>query len=103
MSILMPDTIIAVSDATTRRIIKNLRYEKPVCTLPNGIDYPEIEKIAPASTESDIIYAGRLLDFKHVDVLIRAVSLIKTKSPSIKCTIIGDGPERTSLEELSTR
>jgi glycosyltransferase involved in cell wall biosynthesis len=101
LSILMPDTLIAVSDATTRRIIKDLRYGKPVFTIPNGIDYAEIKSIAPGSTESDIIYAGRLLDFKHVDVLIRAISLLKAKSPSIKCTIIGDGPQRTALEELS--
>jgi glycosyltransferase involved in cell wall biosynthesis len=100
LSIHMPDIIIAVSDATARKIIKDLRVSKPVFTIPNGIDYAEIAQVAPASTASDIIYAGRLLDFKHVDVLIRAVALLKARTPSIKCTIIGDGPQRSRLEEL---
>src|SRR5260370_17451898 len=103
LSILMPDTIITVSDATAKRITKELRFRKPFFTIPNGIDYKEIKKISPSNTESDIIYAGRLLDFKHVDVLIRAVSLIKEKSPSVKCTIVGDGPQRSFLEELTEK
>jgi glycosyltransferase involved in cell wall biosynthesis len=101
LSILMPDIIIAVSDTSARRIIKELSFEKPLFIIPNGIDYGEIKKISPSHIESDIVYAGRLIDFKHVDVLIRAVFLIKEKLPSVRCMIIGDGPQRNLLEELT--
>ena len=103
LSILMPDAIITVSDTTARRILKELRFGKPLFTIPNGIDYEEIKNLSPSCAESDIIYAGRLLDFKHVDVLIRAVSLIKENFPAVKCTIVGDGPQRNFLEELAEK
>ena len=103
LSVLMPDTIITVSNTTAKRITEELRFGKPLFIIPNGIDCKEIKKISPSSKKSDIIYVGRLIDFKHVDVLIRAVSLIKEKSPSVKCMIIGDGPHRNILEALTEK
>jgi glycosyltransferase involved in cell wall biosynthesis len=41
-----------------------------------------------------------LLPNKNVDLLIRAVKLIKRTKPDIRCLIVGDGPERENLEQL---
>jgi len=48
-----------------------------------------------------VIFAGRLIKDKNVDVLIRAVNLVKEEIPHVKCFIIGDGPERAKLEKLT--
>ena len=48
----------------------------------------------------DILYVGRLHKIKHVETIIRAVSLLKNDFPNINCTILGDGNEKTSLENL---
>lgn len=47
---------------------------------------------------SYIIYVGRLIQLKGVDVLINAISEIKTKN--IELLLIGDGEEKVNLDRL---
>lgn len=97
---LMPDTIVSVSQTTAERITTVLGVEKKITISPNGIDLSEINKVKPAAKQSDIIYAGRLMDFKHIDILIEAIALVKQTEKNIRCIIIGDGPEKNRLEKL---
>jgi glycosyltransferase involved in cell wall biosynthesis len=48
--------------------------------------------------QSDIIFAGRLLPNKNVDLLIDAVAKVKRTNPAVRCIIVGNGPERKRLE-----
>jgi len=99
MAIKMPDKIISISKHTTSRLINNFKISKnKIHTVPCGVDYEKIIKIKPSAEKSDVIFAGRLLKHKNVDILIKAVSLIKKP---IKCIIIGDGPELENLKELT--
>jgi glycogen(starch) synthase len=43
-------------------------------------------------------YVGRLVAEKGLDILLRAAKLLKTDSLSFHLLLIGDGPERASLE-----
>ncbi|HEY5668178.1 MAG TPA: glycosyltransferase, partial [Candidatus Saccharimonadales bacterium] len=54
----------------------------------------------PSEVQSDIIFGGRLLANKNVDVLIRAVKLVKRTHKNVRCLIVGNGPERKRLEAL---
>jgi glycosyltransferase involved in cell wall biosynthesis len=45
-----------------------------------------------------IVYTGRLSKAKNVDVLLRAMA---TAGPDLSATIVGEGPERGSLEALA--
>jgi len=103
LAVKMPDKIIAVSPTTAFRIKNELGYIGPIVTIPNGANLEEIKSVKPSRIKSDIIYAGRLLDFKNVDLLIKTVGLIKNQLPRIKCLIIGDGPEKHKLLELSNK
>ena len=75
--------------------------EKEIKVLTNGINFGEIEKIKEADVESDVIVAGRLIKEKNVNVLIKAINLVRSKVPDIKCLVIGDGPEKGKLEKLA--
>ncbi len=100
MSIALPDKIISISELTTKKIKSEFNRVNDVYTVNMGINYKEIEIIKPAKEKSDIIFAGRLLENKNVAVLIKAIFQVKQKYPLIQCTIIGEGPERESLEKL---
>jgi L-malate glycosyltransferase len=98
----LPNKIIAVSEDTKRKLIKTLRVsKKKIIVIPNGINHNEIQSIKPSKEKSDIIYAGRLLSHKNINVLIQAVKELTKSNPQIKCIIVGDGPERESLEKLT--
>lgn len=48
-----------------------------------------------------VLFVGRLSESKNVDVLLKAVAGARTASRTITCTVIGEGPERASLEALA--
>jgi glycosyltransferase involved in cell wall biosynthesis len=101
LSVRLPDQIIAVSPHTAARLETILSSTKPVRNITNGIDARAIARLAPARETSDIIFVGRLLAHKNVDLLVRAVAEIHEVRPSIRCLIVGDGPERELLENLA--
>ncbi|MCJ7665944.1 MAG: glycosyltransferase, partial [Actinobacteria bacterium] len=103
LSVLMPDEIISVSDYTTKRLKNNLKSKKKIYTIPNGNDFEKIQKIKPSKRKTDIIFAGRLLSHKNIDVLIKSIHLVKEGKQNIKCLIIGDGPEKKNLELLTQK
>jgi glycosyltransferase involved in cell wall biosynthesis len=68
--------------------------------IPNGIDRARILGLPPVSDRTDVIFAGRLIKEKHVDMLIEAIALCRIERPNIRCVIIGDGPEWERLHRL---
>lgn len=102
-AVLMPNKITAVSRHTKNKLLNDLKINKTIATIPNGIDLNKIQKVKPARRKSDVIFAGRLLSHKNVDVLIKSIKLIKEKYPRTKCFIIGEGPEKEKLENLTKK
>ncbi len=97
---MLPDTFTVVSEHTARGLTTQLKVpEHKITVVPNGISIAELESIAPATSSSDVIFVGRLLSNKNVDVLIQSIALLKTKYPQIKCIIVGRGPEKNNLIE----
>ncbi len=47
------------------------------------------------------VYVGRLLEDKQIDLLLKAFSHLEKDTAEIRLTIIGDGPEKSNLENLS--
>ncbi|CUX77291.1 glycosyltransferase family 4 protein [Thermococcus chitonophagus] len=98
--IALADKHVAVSVKTKLDLYKaGLRSDVPV--VPNGIDYERIKSIKPAEEKSDVIFVGRLIKEKNVDLLLHSMKILKTEIPDLKIIIIGDGPERARLEMLS--
>jgi glycosyltransferase involved in cell wall biosynthesis len=73
----------------------------PVQVIPNGVDL-ELFRPDPARRPEVpcLLSVGRLHAQKNVSYLLRLVSLIRPKTPAT-ARIIGDGPERAGLEELT--
>ena len=91
--------IIAVS-ATTAMNLRRLGVRDNVLIIPNGIDLKQLKSIPPGTIASDLIFVGRLIKEKHVDVLVRAFSMLLQESPDRTLLIIGDGPEREAVRTL---
>jgi glycosyltransferase involved in cell wall biosynthesis len=87
---------IAVSK-TTAKNMGNLGIRPPIKIIPNGVDLLNIKTIHPSLQTSDIIFAGRLIKEKHVDMLLQAFSLLLPENPDYVLVIIGDGPERNAV------
>jgi glycosyltransferase involved in cell wall biosynthesis len=95
----LTDRMISVSKKTQKDLEKLVKNKESV-VIPNGINLQEIEKVVPATESPDVLFAGRLIKEKNVDLLVQAIGLIKKTRPDIKCLIIGEGPERENIKSL---
>ncbi len=94
-------THIAVSEPT-RKELKKIGAGN-IVVVPNGIDLKHICSIERSNENWDIVYAGRLIKEKGVDILIKAVAELRKRGIKAKTLIIGDGPEKKNLEVLAER
>ena len=55
--------------------------------------------------DSDYVigYTGRLVKLKNVDKMIKSVSLVLKKKPNVTLVIIGDGPEKSNLVNMTKK
>jgi glycosyltransferase involved in cell wall biosynthesis len=55
----------------------------------------------PNIYELRLLYVGRLLEWKGVDIALYAFAQLRQSHPNLYLSVIGDGPERERLERLS--
>lgn len=90
--------ILPVSDYTKNNLLPYFPEEK-IKTVHNIVDFPIVE--SEAYTKPTIACVARLVEYKRVEDLIRAVDIVKKTIPDIQCKIIGTGPLELELKELT--
>ena len=95
----LPDRVIAVSEGTAERIRHVTDGRLPVVVGYNGIDTREIFDAPVESPGTDLLFVGRLLNHKGVNLLIDAVAELSRRGTSLTLTIVGKGPEDTELRQ----
>ena len=95
------DKVIAVSNfmAKVAKII-GVREEK-IIVIYNAVDFFPASPKREVPLNPTLVYAGRLVPWKGVAMLIRAVGELKKNRSNILFEILGDGPEEAKLKELS--
>jgi glycosyltransferase involved in cell wall biosynthesis len=88
------DHLVAVSDFTAGAMAMP---PDRVRVVPNGIDLGEIDEATVAHEGADIVFVGRLIDEKRVDLLLDAAALLRHSRPGLRYAIIGAGPELGAL------
>ena len=95
--------IVSVSNKTKNNLVKLGVNKRNISIVNNWVDIKEIKAIENSKVKSEIIYAGRLMKHKNIDVLIKSVYMVKKEFPDIKAVIIGNGPEKAKLKALTKR
>lgn len=103
------NTIVSVSDAVRSQIIRYVPENK-VLTIYNGIastefgEYSQDVSRAPFGFTPDDQVVGtvaRLIPGKGLNTLLEAMSLVTNIMPRVHLVVVGDGPERSRLEQYS--
>ncbi|MEM0358648.1 MAG: glycosyltransferase family 4 protein [Candidatus Hadarchaeales archaeon] len=95
---------IAVSQFTKRMLIRHGICEEKIEVIPNGVDVKKIRKLeAKKEKYPTICCISRLVEYKHVDDILRAIAEVKKELPDVKCKIVGTGPEEEKLRKLATK
>ncbi|MDE1727439.1 MAG: glycosyltransferase family 4 protein, partial [Thaumarchaeota archaeon] len=91
------DCIHTVSEATRDDLLK-FGATKSIHVIHNAIESSTIRNTTPNPLQ--FVYIGRLVFYKNIEVAIKAIEVVKKTEPNIKLVIVGNGPHRSSLEDL---
>jgi glycosyltransferase involved in cell wall biosynthesis len=94
---------IAVSEFTGKRLINYLKVNpKKVAVIPNGVDFSKLHGKLSDKIHGRIVYVGRLVPHKHVELLVDAFKKIKKEVPYAELHVVGSGPLFTSLKNQAS-
>lgn len=99
------DFIVTVSKEIRERLIADYKHSN-VTYIPNAIFHSTKEKsiLFDKSYGNYILFFGRLVDnIKDISFIIKAYAKSQLPKKGIQFMILGSGPDRESLEELSDK
>jgi glycosyltransferase involved in cell wall biosynthesis len=88
-------TTSGVSQDTARKIGSDV-------VIPNCYDDGLFRELTDVKREVELMYLGRLVSEKGVDILLRALHQLKFQRIVPKLTIVGGGPEEAPLRKLAS-
>jgi glycosyltransferase involved in cell wall biosynthesis len=96
------DRVYVISEQLGRYAVEHWGADPAkMALLPNCVDPEDFVPADPALVEPNTIgYAGSLLDYEGMDVLIRALAVLKDQGVALKLRVVGEGEVRVLLESL---
>lgn len=107
-SMLESDVLTAVSGNLKDETYKNFKIDKPIEVIYNFVDVKRFHKkpvdafkklIAP-NREKIIVHASNFRKVKRVDDVVKTFLILNKSIPS-KLLLLGDGPERGHIEQMT--
>ncbi len=93
--------VITVSNSSKDKLVAGGVPGELIDVIPNGVNLEFFDGIKAAKSKRPrIIYVGRLIEYKHIDDLMVAFSMLKMDA---ELCIVGVGPERRNLEALAEK
>ncbi len=95
------DAVVAVSEDAARVAVEIERVPRAkVCVIYNGVDLASWPPERAPEGPPRAVCVARLHPVKDHATLLQAVQSVLTKRPDFQLDVVGDGPERQSLEAL---
>ncbi|MGI0047338.1 MAG: glycosyltransferase, partial [Nitrosotalea sp.] len=91
------DAIHTISEASQNDLTK-FGAKKPIYMIP-----PTIEESKPTASNfnsTQFVYVGRLVFYKNIEVIIKAIKIVIEVESKIKLVIVGGGPHEKILKDL---
>jgi glycosyltransferase involved in cell wall biosynthesis len=90
---------VAVSEAVRARAVAFGLPQDTITTCHIGVDTAAFAPVVDTQfRRKRVLFIGRLVKNKGVDVLIRAFAMVHAKVPDAELIVVGDGPLRDDLE-----
>lgn len=99
--ITLADRLVTVCSQSTEEAHQAGFSSRQVVQIPNGVDINYFKVLTPVSGLRTITFIGRLDHLKGVYVLIEALRKLKDDGVDAHLNVIGDGPDRDKLQNLS--
>lgn len=106
---------VVVPTDKVNELLKKYGVKREIFVQATGVNYekfesPDMKKVFELkerygipSDVRNLIYVGRLAKEKNIDELINFLPAIKEREPDLKFIIVGDGPEKASIQNKAEK
>ena len=92
---------LAVSNFVKQKLLASGFPDRKVFVHYIGVDLDLFRYIGSSRERPLVLFVGRLEPSKGCDYLVRAMASVQQRLPAAELVVIGDGPQRASLERLA--
>lgn len=98
--------VLMVANERTRRALPDPRHPRIETLIENGIDFtrwqaPRHQREAVAPGRLRLVYLGRFVGWKAIDITLQAVALARAGGADVTLDVLGDGEGRAELEAMA--
>ncbi len=96
------DALVVINEATRKEVLR-IAPGARVDIIPPAVDVEQYTYTSLSDkhlTEFHLLSVGHLVKRKGVDIVLRSFAELYRQYPFLRLNIVGDGPERASLEEF---
>jgi len=87
---------------TSKNDILSFNSKSNIVIISNSLDFEHYKFDGNITYEDFILFIGRLVYYKHLEVVIEALKLLKNRC-DVRLVVLGDGPMRSEWEGLVDR
>lgn len=91
---------LASYDYVKKELVKEGIKEINIKIIPNGVNTKKAELIRGREKTHDLLFVGRLNFQKNLELLIKAVAVLKKEFPNINVGVIGSGRDELKLKAM---
>ncbi|HED16888.1 MAG TPA: glycosyltransferase [Gammaproteobacteria bacterium] len=94
--------LVIVRGCDARDFIRKTGYSREIAIITGSVEDDVLLKDLD-EREYDLVFVGRLTEYKRPDQFVRLVTSLKEEFPGIRAAMIGDGPDRGLLEQMAVQ
>ncbi|HAL64684.1 MAG TPA: glycosyl transferase family 1, partial [Bacteroidales bacterium] len=94
--------IVVPSEFLKVKVIEKGFPKNKIKVIHHGVDLEKFQETNKNIKFGHILFVGRLIKVKGLDLLIHSIKLIKEQYPEVYLTVIGEGPLRKEYELLAS-
>ena len=94
------DRVICYTQVEKEQMMELGVPEKKIVVINNGVDTKTFKPVMKKGNKKTILWVGRYVHGKGVDILIDGFSIFSKSHPDYRLLMIGKGPLKSEIEEL---
>ena len=95
------DLNVVNSQAMHRELRDRVPVPESLVVIPNGVDTERFVPGDPAASRAEVLFVGRLVPDKGVDVLLRSFAAVRARLPEARLVVAGGGDQDLYLRRLA--
>ena len=93
--------LIVPMGSSSKHAHRQLGITSPIEVISGSVDDTQYNDLPGAPKDFDLVFVGRIVPVKRLDLLLEATAIAKRAVPNIRLLVVGDGPLLNEMKVLA--